>query len=314
MLELLWRDEFPNLSNNRSLALTHFLSLEKKFKNNTEFHKQYQKTIKAYIEKGHATKIKDENNTNNVINYLPHHGVVNIKVSVVFDPGATYKSTSLNKNLLKVPDLLNNLVGVLTRFRMGRNAVMGDIEQIFHQILVENKDRDVLRFLWRDNYIDPIEDYRMNVHLFGKVDSPCIANWTIKKTAADQSDSFDQISIKTIVSDFYMDGFLSSFHEISVAIKVCLYVINILQKGDGGRRGVPIDQIYFKQSFFTSSFTNEQYLSKINGNQPFCKRYTNRTSLGNIMEPRDGYNSYKIYTQISLNYQARYPISNNFNF
>ena len=71
----------------------------------------------------------------------------------------------------------------------------------------------------------------MNVRLFGKVDSPCIANWTIKKTAADQFDSFDQISIKTIESDFYMDDFLSSFHEISVAIKVCLDVINISQNG-----------------------------------------------------------------------------------
>ena len=199
------------------------------FTNNT------RKTVKECIEKGHATKIKDENNTDNVINYLPHHGVVNInkpgKVRVVFDAGATYNSKSLNKSLLKGPDLLNNLVGVLTRLRMGRYAVMGGIEQMFPKIFVENKDRDVLRFLWRDNYINPIEDYRMNVHLFGKVDSLCVANWTIKKTAADQSDSFDQISIKTIENDFYMDDFLSSFHEISVAIKVCIDVINILQKG-----------------------------------------------------------------------------------
>ena len=92
---------------------------------------------------------------------------------------------------MKGPDLLNNLVGVLTRFRMGRYAVMSNIEQMFLQILVENKDRDVLRFLWRDNYIYPIEDYRMNVHLFGKVNSPCIANRTIRKIAADQSDFFD---------------------------------------------------------------------------------------------------------------------------
>ena len=98
----------------------------------------------------------------------------------------------------------------------------------FTKFLVENKDRDVLRFLWRDNYIDPIEDYRVNVHLFGKVDSPSIADWAIKKTAADQSHSFDQISIKTIESDFYMGDFLSSFHEISVSIKVCLDVINVL--------------------------------------------------------------------------------------
>ena len=127
---------------------------------------------------------------------------------------------------------------------MGRYVVMGDIEQMFHQILVGNED--VLRFLWRDNYIDPIEDYRMKVHLFGNVDSPCIANWTIKKTAADQSDFFDQISIKTIESDFYMDDFLSSFYEISVAIKVCVDVINILQKGGFRLTKFISNNCYFK--------------------------------------------------------------------
>ena len=69
---------------------------------------------------------------------------------------------------------------VLTRFRPRRYAVRAILSKCF-KILVENRDRDVFHFLWRDNYIDPIEDYRMNVHLFGKVNSLCIANWTIKK-------------------------------------------------------------------------------------------------------------------------------------
>ena len=114
-------------------------------------------------------------------------------------------------------------------FSTGYYPVMDDIEEMYHQILVENKHCDVLHFLLGDNYVDSIEGYYMNVHLFGNVDSPCIANWTIKKNAADQSDSFDQISIKTIENDFYMDHFLSSFHEVSVA--VCLDIINVLQKG-----------------------------------------------------------------------------------
>ena len=41
-------------------ALSRFLSLEKKFKYNPEFHTQYQKTIKEYIEKRHETKTKNE--------------------------------------------------------------------------------------------------------------------------------------------------------------------------------------------------------------------------------------------------------------
>ena len=110
---------------------------------------------------------------------------------------------------------------------MGCYIVMGDTEYMFHQILVEHEDCDVLRFLWRDNYLDPIEDYHMNVHLFGKVNS--LSN--VQKSAMDQSDFFDQISIKTIEINFYMNDFLSSFHEIFDAVKVFDDVINILQKG-----------------------------------------------------------------------------------
>ena len=40
---------------------------------------------------------------------------------------------------------------------------------------------DVLCFLWRDNFIDSIKYYCMNVHLFHKVCSSRIANWNIKK-------------------------------------------------------------------------------------------------------------------------------------
>ena len=69
--------DMSNLPNNKSLELSSFLSLENKSKNNPEFHTQYQKTIKEYIEKGHVTRIKNENNTKDVINYLTHHRLVN---------------------------------------------------------------------------------------------------------------------------------------------------------------------------------------------------------------------------------------------
>ena len=30
--------------------------------------------------------------------------------------------------------------------------------------------------IWRKFSTDPIEDYRMGVHIFGKIEFPCIAN------------------------------------------------------------------------------------------------------------------------------------------
>ena len=64
----------------------------------------------------------------------------------------------------------------------------------FHQIRVRYNDRDVLRFLWREHMSDPIQDFKMNVHLFRKIDLPCIANWTLQKAVTDNK---DQISFRS---------------------------------------------------------------------------------------------------------------------
>lgn len=86
--------------------------------------------------------------------YLPHHAALNPnkpgKVRVVFDVASKFHSVSLNDKLLTGPDLLNNLVGILMRFRTGKVAVMADIEQMFHQVGVCGEDRDSSRFLWID--------------------------------------------------------------------------------------------------------------------------------------------------------------------
>ena len=99
----------------------------------------------------------------------------------MFDAAAKYCGTSLNENLLKGPDLLSNLIGIILHFRINEFAVMGDIVQMFHQVNVPTTDRDVLQFLWRDNVKHPTEDYIMNVNIFGKKDSPCCSQWALKQ-------------------------------------------------------------------------------------------------------------------------------------
>ena len=153
---LLWKEDTVTLPNNRSLAISRMISLEKKFGRQPDLKMKYVETINQYIKDGHVTKIdinKRNDNFNNKVNYIPHHAMTNInkpgKICIVFDAGAKCQSTSFNENLLKGPDLLNNLVGVLLRFRQGKFCVMTDIEKIFHQVMVDLRDRDALRFIWR---------------------------------------------------------------------------------------------------------------------------------------------------------------------
>ena len=72
--------------------------------------------------------------------YLPHHDVYHPnnpgKITVVFDLSADYKGKYLNRELLSGPDLTNQIVGVLLRFREDQIAVMEDVEGMFHQVKV----------------------------------------------------------------------------------------------------------------------------------------------------------------------------------
>ena len=72
--------------------------------------------------------------------YLPHHGVYHRnkpgKTCGVFDLSAEFHGTSINKALLSVPDLTNQTVGVLLRFREEQIAVTGDFEAMYHEVKV----------------------------------------------------------------------------------------------------------------------------------------------------------------------------------
>ena len=102
--------------------------------------------------------------------YLPHHGVYHPckpgKIRVVFDCSAEFHGTSLNKELLPGPDLTSQLVGVLTRFRTEEVEFMADIEAMFHQVHIPEKERSFLRYLWwEDVSLEKLIDYGMCVHV-----------------------------------------------------------------------------------------------------------------------------------------------------
>ena len=94
------------------------------------------------------------------------------KIGVVFHAAAKHESTLLNNKILKGSGRLNTLIELLIRFQMGKYAFIADIKQMFHQIFVLEKEQKTLSFLWRDTILDKIQYYVMNVHLFGKIDSP----------------------------------------------------------------------------------------------------------------------------------------------
>ena len=146
-----------------------------------------------------------------------------------YDAAAKYRNCSLN-DLLKGPDLLNRMVSIVIRFRLGQFAVTSDIKPMFYQVRVGEEDRHTLRFLGRENSNDCINDYKMNVHLFGKNDSPCVVNFVIKKIAKDKYDA-DHLVAKSIEEHFYMDDFIKSGNSLETLLYTIVSVTNTLPNG-----------------------------------------------------------------------------------
>lgn len=106
--------------------------------------------------------------------YLPIFGVYHTQnpgqIRAVFDPSAQSQGLSFNRVLLSKPDLTNNLLHVLLRFCIEPVAISGDIQQMFHSFLVEEKHRNYLRFFWyRDN--DPSNSL-IEYHMYSETGLP----------------------------------------------------------------------------------------------------------------------------------------------
>ena len=138
------------------------------------------------------------------------------KFRAVFDCNARCGVVSLNDVLLQGPNLANIVVGVLLRFRQHLIAEIADIKRIFSQVLVEEEDRDALRFLWfaESDLEKPVEKFQMWSDVFGAKSSPCCAAFALKRMAEDNNTGADEETIQTVVRDVYVDELTRVFQEM----------------------------------------------------------------------------------------------------
>ncbi|XP_067941083.1 uncharacterized protein [Watersipora subatra] len=200
----------------KTTAMHRFHLLEKKFKKDAIYKLQYHEFMSDIITKGEAVLATDDT-TNSW--YIPHFGVFHPRkpdrIRVVFDCAAKVGEVSLNDFLLQGPDHMNDLQGILLRFRLNPVAFMGDIERMFHQFKVKPEHQDYLRFIWYD-CDGNLATFKMTVHLFGARSSPACATYGLR-FLADQYNSLlsgHSASHQFVHRNFYVDdGLTSVFNE-----------------------------------------------------------------------------------------------------
>ena len=98
-------------------------------------------------------------------------------------------------------------------------ALAADIQEMYHQIRVPDRDKPAMRFLWRTNPSGEHEVYQFERMIFGEIDAPARANYVIQLNAEDHRDLFPQVAEK-IPRWFYMDDAILSVHTVQEGIEV----------------------------------------------------------------------------------------------
>ena len=234
---MLWADDNIQLPNNYFSSLIQLKSLEKRLSRDTTLKENYAKTISEDLEKGYVIPIPDAHMVEQRSDkewYLPHHPVINPnkpgKVRRVLNGAAKFHCTSLNKSLLTGPDLLQNLIHVLFRFRQPQFAVSTDIEGMFLQVGVLDCDQPSLHFLWREDPTTNVVVYQYTRNIFGAKDSPTCAKYALQLTARDNVSQYPEAA-KAVLENFYLDDYLDSVESSERALKRSKELVHLLHLG-----------------------------------------------------------------------------------
>ena len=225
-----FRDENAILPDNRSQALKSAQLLKIRLNRDQQLKQDYVNFMENMVSKGYLepVPVQEKVGERGKVWYLVHHPVhhkVKKKLRVVFDCSRKFQGVSLNNILLQGPDLLNNLVGVLLRFREHPIAFIGDIEQMFLQIKVPQSHSDFMRIIWWESGdLDSTpKHYRLTCHTFGAISSPSIANFAVKR-AADLAEEDSTAAKHTLAYGAYMDDVLCSSQSVENAYDILIAV------------------------------------------------------------------------------------------
>ena len=231
-----WKDDNISLPSNREVAFRMLQSVERRNAKDPVYAARYDDIMMDGVRLGFAREVAEEELQIQHPRewYITHHGVKHPHkpgyIRVVFNGSFEYKGISLNKSLLPGPNLLNDLIACLTRFRQRPIAVTADVAKMFYQVGVMKSDQPSLRYLWRTpGSKGPPRTFQMMVQPFGAVSSPFVCTHILRRAAKDFSQQYPEAA-QRILSNFYVDNYLDSFNTVEEATAVCQQLMELHKK------------------------------------------------------------------------------------
>ncbi|KAG1697393.1 hypothetical protein GQR58_006003 [Nymphon striatum] len=227
-----WCKDLTLLTNNVAYAERRLKSTEQRVLRNPKLATSYAEQMNELVDLGFARKLSKEEikSYKGPVQYIAHREVINPdKISTPLR--IVFNCIKLNEYMYKGPDLLNNLWGVLLRFRENKVAINADISKMYHRILIPERDQHLHRYLWRNLDIHcEVEHCVKTVLTFGDKAAPAMALTALQKTAEENKTRFPRAS-QTLAANTYMDDICDSVDTIKEAGQIVKDIESVLESG-----------------------------------------------------------------------------------
>ena len=240
-----WSTSYPwlvppgELPDNYNTALATLKSTELTLSKDLKWQTLYCEQMQDMLDRGVARKLSESElvSWDGPFFYISHLAVHNshsrsTPVRIVFNSSQISKGVSLNSVLAKGPDsYLNNLLGLLLRWREEPVAVVGDIKKMFHSVHLQPLEQHCHRFLWRgmDSSREPDVFVMTRVNM-GDRPAPAICSEALYKTAELFREDCPRAA-ELIKSSTYVDDIIDSFPDKGNSLDVIGKAELMLAKG-----------------------------------------------------------------------------------
>ena len=205
------------LPNNYESALKRTLSLRRNVAKNPKLKQILLDTFAELLREEWLVAV-ESNSLDVQAGYLPFFVTKSAKPRVVYDGAAVAEGMSINQAVLAGENLLNGLVEVLIRFRLGRYACVADISKCFFQVGIPCDQQDWFRIVWYENNdLDHgmPQVFRFTRHVWGISSSPYVALLALDRLVEENPSNASKLTLNAIENNRYMDDILLASDSLS---------------------------------------------------------------------------------------------------
>lgn len=224
------------LGDSKAIAYKRLYMLESKLDKVPEQKQQYISFMREYEKLGHMTELSfEEDRQAEESYYIPHFPVIredstSTPLRVVFDASQnTTSGISLNDTLMTGPQIQNNLMSILLRFRLHNYVIAGDIHKFFRQVKVMEEQRCLQKICWRENKMQTVKIFQLNTVTYGMTSSPYLASRSLKQLMIDEGHNYPLAA--STHNSWYCDDYLGGHDDLQMATELRSQISQLLLLG-----------------------------------------------------------------------------------